>query len=105
MMLIIRFLLELCLLIALGYWGFQLDAGWFTRIVAGLGAPLFAAVLWGLFVAPKAPRLLSEPWRFGLEIILFGLGAGALWLADRPALGAALIIVFLINRLLLMIRE
>ncbi len=97
----IRFALELCLLAALGYWGFSLDGGWWLRLVAGLGAPLLAAVVWGFWVAPKATHLLADPWRFGLEIVLFALGAGALILAGRPSLGAALFIIFLINRLLM----
>lgn len=33
-----------------------------------------------------------------LELLLFALGAGVLWLAERPSLGAALLITFLINR-------
>ncbi len=94
----IRFVLELCLLAALGYWGFQLDQGLLLRIVAGIGAPLLAATVWGMFVAPKAANQLADPARFGVELTLFALGAGALWLAERPSLGAALLIAYLINR-------
>lgn len=94
----LRFVLELCLLGALGYWGFQLDRGVLLRIVAGLGAPLLAATVWGLFVAPKAANQLADPTRFFVELVLFSLGAGALWLAERPSLGAALLIIYLINR-------
>jgi hypothetical protein len=98
----LRFVLELCLLAALGYWGFQLEQSWLVRIMVGIGAPLLAAVIWGLFVAPKATRLLADPWRFGLEILLFAWGSGALWLAERPSLAAALFFIFLMNRVLLM---
>lgn len=98
----LRFLLELCLLAALAYWGFQLDRGWLVRIGAAVGAPLLAAVIWGVFVAPKAAQLLADPWRFLLEIALFGVGAAALWAAGRPILGAALLGIFIANRLLLM---
>jgi hypothetical protein len=96
----LRFVLELCLLVALGYWGFRLDGGWPLRLVAGLGAPLMAGVVWGAFVAPRARRRLAEPWRFALEMVLFGLGAAALWGAGRPALALLLIVIFLPNRLL-----
>lgn len=99
----VRFVLELCLLAALGYWGFRLDQPLLLRIVAGVGAPLVAAVVWGFFVAPKAANRLIEPWRLGLEIILFGLGAGALYLAQRPLLAAALFAGFLANRALILI--
>jgi len=82
----LRFVLELCLLAALGYWGFQLEQGWLLQIMVGIGSPLLVAVIWGMFVAPKAAHLLSDPWRFGLGILLFAWGAGALWLAERPSL-------------------
>lgn len=99
----LRFVLELCLLGALGYWGFRLDGGWPIRLAAGLGAPLLVAVIWGLFVSPKATYPLSDPWRFALETVLFALGAGALYLAARPSLAIALFLLFLINRVLMMI--
>lgn len=99
----LRFVLELSLLAALGYGGFQLDQGWPVRILIGLGLPLLAALIWGTFVAPKAAHLLAEPWRFVLEMGLFGLGAGVLVWAERPFLAAALFSLFLINRLLLLL--
>lgn len=94
----LRFVLELCLLAALGYWGFQLDQNLLLRIVAGVGAPLAAAVVWGMYVAPKAANQLADPARFGVELVLFALGAGALWLAERPSLGIVLLVAYLINR-------
>jgi hypothetical protein len=97
----LRFALELCLLAAFGYWGFQLERGWLVRIVVGIGVPLLVAVVWGMFIAPKALNLLAEPGRFLLELLLFALGAGVLWLAGRTSLGAALLITFLINRALM----
>ncbi len=97
----LRFLLELCLLAALSYWGFQLDQSLRLRFMAGLGAPLLAAVVWGLFVAPKAVNQLADPVRFVVELTLFMLGASALWLAEQPSLGMTLLVVYLINRGLL----
>jgi len=99
----LRFGLELCLLAALAYWGFQLEQGWLLRLVATAGGPLLVALVWGTFVAPKASRPLQDPWRFALEIVLFGLGAVALVAAQRPAWGVALLLIFLANRLLLML--
>lgn len=98
----IRFFLELSLLGALGYWGFTLDYSWPVRILSGLGAPLAAAAVWGLLVAPRAPNQLDDPLRFGLEVILFAVGGLALYLADRPALGVLLFVLFLIDRVALM---
>ena len=98
----IRFVLELCLLAAVGYWGIQLDSSWLIRVVAGIGLPLLVAVIWGTFTSPKAPYLLQEPWRFGLEIVLFGLGAAAWLAAGQVTLGIIMAVVFLVNRVLLM---
>lgn len=97
----IRFLLELCMLVAFGAWGFQLDRGWPLRIAAGIGVPLLVAAIWGVFVSPKATIPLAEPWRFGLEALLFGLAASALYLAQRPSLAILLFTFFFINRLLM----
>ena len=52
--LLLRFLLELCALGALGYWGFKTGNATITKIVLGVGAPLVAAVVWGIFVSPRA---------------------------------------------------
>jgi len=57
--------------------------------------------VWGFWVAPKAVNQLADPARFGVELVLFALAAGALWLAGRPSLAAALLIIYLINRGLL----
>ena len=60
----LAFALELCALAALGYWGFSVGGGPGAKAVLGIGAPLCAAVLWGLFAAPRAP----------VSVPLLGLG-------------------------------
>jgi hypothetical protein len=52
--LLLRFLLELCALGALGYWGFKTGSVTSTKVVLGVGAPLVAAVVWGTFLSPRA---------------------------------------------------
>ena len=42
----LRFILELCALAALGYWGFQTGQNLFVKIVLAIGAPLLAAYDW-----------------------------------------------------------
>ena len=66
--LVLRFLLELSALAATAYWGFSTTSG-VTQWVLGLGAPALVAVVWGLFVSPKAkvepkkaePKPKAEP--------------------------------------------
>ena len=58
----VRFFLELCILIILGYWGFKTGNSTFTKILLGIGSPLLFAVIWGIFLAPKSATRLQEPW-------------------------------------------
>lgn len=96
-----RFLLELCILAALAYWGFQVPAAVPLRVALGIAAPLLAAVVWGCFGAPKAPYALHGLALLALEVVVFGCAALALALADRPWLALAFAVVFLVNRALL----
>jgi hypothetical protein len=97
----LRFLLELATLVALGYWGFTVGDGLLLKIVLGLGAPLAAIVLWGLFGAPRALRPVGEPWHLLLEVVVFGSAVPALIAAGQP--GWALVFGALLvgNRLLM----
>ena len=78
----LRFVLELCMLVALGIWGFS------ANIVLGIAAPLAAAVVWGLWIAPKATRRLRDPARLAVELLLFGVAGVALLAADHPLAAA-----------------
>ena len=87
--LLIRFLLELCMLAALGYWGFKTGDSAAMQWLLGLGAPALAAVVWGTFIAPKATVKVPAAVWIGLQVILFGAAAVAL-AAVAPASLAAL---------------
>jgi Protein of unknown function (DUF2568) len=56
----------------------------------GLGAPLFAAVVWGTFVSPQASRPTTDPPRLVIELAVFGAGVVALAAADQVALAVVL---------------
>ncbi|HLJ35646.1 MAG TPA: YrdB family protein [Ktedonobacteraceae bacterium] len=97
----LRFLLELCVLAALAYWGFQTGQTTIARIVLGIGAPLVAVVVWALLGAPKAPWHLKGAWRLLLEVVFFGLPAVALFVAGQHILGVAFALVFILNTILI----
>ena len=42
----LRFILELCALVALGDWGFKTGSGALAKIALGIGTLLVAAVVW-----------------------------------------------------------
>jgi hypothetical protein len=87
LVLAVRFGLEVALLGAYGYWGWNSAAGP-LRWALAIGAPLLAALLWGAFVSPKAALAAPGAVRLLVEFGLFAGGAGALWLvgARAPAL-------------------
>lgn len=93
--LLLAFLLEIAMLIFLGYWGFQTHTGILAWLL-GLGLPIGAAVLWGVFRvdnAPgKAPVAVPGVVRLLLELVLL-IGAGVLfWAAGQPT-GALIYLV------------
>jgi hypothetical protein len=101
--LMVRFLLELCLLAAVGYWGFKTQSGWLLKILFGIGLPALLATLWGLFVAPKAIYPLNAAAHLTLELVLLALGAVALFASGKPAIGWAYTIILVVNKILLVL--
>jgi hypothetical protein len=97
----ITFLLELCMLAALAYWGFRASNSLPVRLLLGLGAPLLAILIWALFMAPKASRRLTGLPYLLLKIVLFGAAALALAAAGQPTLAIIFVIVTVINQILL----
>ena len=80
----LRFLLELTLLAALGYWGARQPVSAAARVALALAAPLAAALAWGVVVSPKARVRTPAPVQLIVELALFALGAWALLAAGRP---------------------
>lgn len=97
----LAFVLELGMLAALCYWGFVAGNGILQKLALGLGTPLVAAVIWGLFAAPRASRRLTGTSLFALKALLFCLASVALWAAGLPVLAAVFIAVVALNAILL----
>ncbi|MFI5832155.1 YrdB family protein [Micromonospora sp. NPDC051300] len=95
------FLLELALLTAAGFWGFTLDAGWPVRLLAGLGAPLAIAVVWGAFCSPRAAVTLPAPAKLGVQAACFLVGGVLLALAGHPLPGVVLVLLWALDKALL----
>jgi hypothetical protein len=101
----LRFLLELAALVAFGYWGFTTVNGTAGKILLGIGVPIAVAVVWGVFVSPKALVVLPSPAKIVLGLLILELAAGALLLAGQPAVGIAFGVIVLFNAALLLIWE
>jgi len=93
----LAFVLELGLLAALAYWGFQLDASTAVQWLAGIGAPLALAVVWGLVAAPRARRRLPPSQLIVFKLVVFALGAALLYSTGQRDLAIALGALALVN--------
>ncbi|WP_436488236.1 YrdB family protein [Chitinophaga sp. ARDCPP14] len=100
----VRFLLEILMLVILGYWGWRLVNGWWSYVLV-VAFPLTAAVLWGVFRIPNdpkaAPVAIPGVARLLLELFLFGLAAWALhslgYLRESIALAVVVIIHYAVS--------
>ena len=99
--LLLRFLLELCALGALGYWGFVTGGSALAKVGLGLGIPLVAAVGWGTFVAPKALVKAPGAVRLLVEVGVFASATAALYVAGSTRLATALMLAYVLDRALL----
>lgn len=99
----IRFLLELCILIIFGYWGFKTGGNAFMKFLFGLGAPILFTVVWGTFLAPRSPMRLNEPWLFLLELVIFALTCWALYSTGKVNLMVTFGVIYIINKILMLI--
>ena len=97
----LRFLLELCALVALGYWGFATASGAMAKVALGIGAPLVAAVVWGVFVAPRAPVGLPGVVVLLLQVLVFGSAAAGLVATGHRTLALVFAVVVVINSILM----
>ena len=99
----VRFLLEICVLISVGTWGFKTGSGWFIKILLGIGLPLLIAIIWGMFGAPKAAYHLAGLPLLVLEVLVFGSGVVALIATKNYSLVWGFAVIVIINKVLMVI--
>ncbi|MBF0817435.1 DUF2568 domain-containing protein [Microbacterium paludicola] len=89
---VLRFLTELVAVGSLALWGFLAwPLPW--NIVAGLGAPALAILLWALFVSPKAVFAVHPFIRIVVELLIFLSATLAWWALGQPWIGLAVGVV------------
>lgn len=88
----LRFLTELVAVGSLALWGFlSWQLPW--NVVAGLGAPALAVLLWALFVSPKAVLSVHPFVRIVVELLIFLSATLAWWALGQPWIGLAVGVV------------
>jgi hypothetical protein len=63
------------------------------RVVLGVGAPLAAIVVWGLFAAPRARIKVPLPVVLVVKAVVFGAAVVALWAVGQHGLAIAFAII------------
>ncbi len=99
----LSFFLELCMVVAYGYWGFATGNGLIAQLLLGIGVPLGVIVIWGIFMAPASSRRLRGAAHWVLEIILFAASMAAVFMAGRPDLALMFAVLYIINVILRLI--
>ncbi|ERN54725.1 YrdB family protein [Alkalihalophilus marmarensis] len=98
---IVRFILEVTALLALGYWGVQAGIEVWHKVIFGISAPLLMAALWGTFISPKAPKRLHEVPRLIVEIVLFILAATAMYGSGLELLSVIFLLMAIVISILI----
>lgn len=94
----LAFLVEVAALAALAWWGAQAGRGLAAHVLLGVAAPLLAAVVWGLFAAPRARIRLPIAGVLAVKAVVFGAATAALYGAGHPAMAAAFAVVAAADR-------
>ena len=95
----LAFVVELAALAALAVWGWRTGTSTATQVVLAVAAPVVLAVVWGVFLAPRARRRLTgAPLVLAKLVALCGSGvllaaAGAVWAGVLLAVVAGLDVV------------
>lgn len=99
----LAFLLELCLLAALGYWGYHTGQSTLMRWLLMIGVPLVMAVVWGIFLAPKSAVALPHGVKLAGKFVAFVIGVLALVAVGQSTLATIFAIIVVINMGLIVI--
>ena len=97
--LVLRVIMELGIIFALGYWGIYEGQSMVSKILLGIGTPALFFGFWGL-VDFRQAGVMSEPLRLLQELVISGLAAVALYLAGQHILGWALAVISIIHHTL-----
>lgn len=89
---ILRFVIELVAFGSLAYWGFvSFELPW--NIVAGIGAPLAAILVWALFLSPRAVFAVHPFVQALAEILVYVAVTAAWWSLGQVWVGIAFAVV------------
>jgi hypothetical protein len=92
---VLRFVVEIAALVALA------EAGSHVNVFAAVLLPAIAAVIWGIWAAPRSARRLHGAGYIAIELLVIGGAVVALLLAGHATAASLLAAVALLNAVLL----
>lgn len=95
----LRTIMELGIVVALGYWGHKTGEGATMKILLSVGTPLIGFGIWGL-VDFRNAGAFAEPLRLIEELVISGLAALAWVVAGAQSMGWALGILSIVHHVL-----
>lgn len=97
---VVAFFVELGVFALLAWAGWRASPDRLLKILLGVGVPVLAAVLWGLFAAPFAV-FQSEPLRLLTKLLVLGSGSAAGFILLRRPWAVGFAVVVATNLLLM----
>lgn len=95
----LRGVMEIGIIIALAYWGYQAGNSRLSTIGMAILLPLVGFVFWGLVDFRKTGSL-AEVLRLIQELAISGIAAWALFTADAPIPGMSLAVISIVHHIL-----
>jgi Protein of unknown function (DUF2568) len=88
-LLVLRVAIEVGIVAALAYWGFEHGNGTTESVMLAIAAPAVGFGIWGGIDFHQAGRL-AEPMRLVEELVISAVAVVAVWRAGAPAFAIAL---------------
>ena len=85
------FVTELAAYVGLALGGWSFTGPVWVRVLAAVLLPVVAALVWGTFLAPRAPRPPAEPLRIACRAAVLAAGAAGFAASGRPGLAWAVL--------------
>lgn len=95
----LRAVMELGIVVALGYWGYKTGESTTAKFLLSIGAPLIGFGIWGL-VDFRNAGAFAESLRLIEEVVISGLAALAWYVAGAQIMGWALGILSIVHHAL-----
>lgn len=97
LIIVLRFFLELVILLAIAYGGFHLGNSYLTKILFGIGALVITMIIWGLYGSPNAPFALQGVSRLLLELGILTVAIAFVWNLFSSTVIIVFAIIFVLN--------